>query len=156
MKRIQTAFWILILLFFCLQAQAQRIGYREITDKRIEFIAPRLALNASESEKFWPLFREFYDQREQISQKSKQKNNHIDNKPPMTDEEFLNAIYFLIDSKIDQANLMKEYAKKYLEVLPPEKVFRLFQLDDEFNRELLNQLKESGPGRKGPGPERER
>jgi hypothetical protein len=155
MKRTQTILWVFIFLVFGFPAKAQRIGYREITDKRIEFIAPRLALTAAESEKFWPLYREFYDQRELISQKSRQKNKQIDNKPPQTDEEFLNAIFFLIDSKIDQANLMKEYARKYLTVLPPEKVFRLFQLDEEFTRSLLNQLKDAGPGRREPGPERE-
>jgi hypothetical protein len=152
MKRLQKTSLIVVLQFLMLPIQAQRIGYKEITDKRIEFIAPRLALTASESEKFWPLFREFYDQREKFAQKNKQ----INAKPPKTNEEFVNAIYFLIDSKIDQANLMKEYAKKYLTVLTPEKVFRVFQLDDEFNRELLNQLKESGPGRRDPEPERER
>jgi hypothetical protein len=163
MKLLQKTILIIVLQFLFMPTEAQRIGYKEITEKRIEFIAPRLSLTAKESEKFWPLYREFYDQREQISRKTKQKNKQVDNKQPMTDEEFLNAIYFLIDSKIDQANLMKDFTKKYLTVLPPEKVFRLFQLEDEFNRSLLNQLKESGqdrkepgPGRREPGPERER
>jgi len=156
MKCFIRLFWISLFQLFILLAQAQRIGYREITEKRIEFIAPRLALTANESEKFWPLFREFYDQREQISKNTRQKNKQMDNKPPVTDEEFLNAINDLIDSKTDQANLMKEYAKKYLLILPPEKVFRLLQLDEEFNRVLLNQLKESGQGRREPDQERKK
>jgi hypothetical protein len=156
MRLKQNMYWIFILQFIALPLQAQRLGYKEITEKRIEYIAPRLSLNAAESEKFWPMFREFYDQREQIAQKTRQKNKQMDNKPPVTDEEFLNAINDMIDSKIDQANLMKEYTKKYLQVLPPGKVFRLFQLDDDFNRVLLNQLKESGPGRKVPEQERGR
>jgi hypothetical protein len=148
--------WSLIFQLAVLPVMAQRISYKEITDKRIEYIAPRLPLTAGEAEKLWPLFREFYDQREQISQKTRQKNKQMDNKPPVTEEEFLNAINDMIDSKIDQASLMKEYAKKYLQVIPPEKVFRLFQLDDEFNRVLLNQLKDAGPGRRPPEPEKER
>ena len=151
MRRLKTILWIMGLLFMHPEIHAQKIGYREITDMRIEYIAPRLALSASESEKFWPLFREFYDQRELISQKNKQKNNQNDNKPPQTDEEFINAINSLIDSKSDQASLMREYAKKYLAVISPEEVFRLFKLDDEFNRELLNRLKEYSPGRPEPG-----
>jgi hypothetical protein len=39
---------------------------------------------------------------------------------------------------------MKEYLKKYLEVLPPQKVYQLYQLDEDFNKELLNKLKQSG------------
>jgi hypothetical protein len=148
--------WIFIFQLSFLPLLAQRIGYQEITEKRIEFIAPRLPLTAGESEKFWPLFREFYEQREMISKNTKQKDNQPDNKPPVTDEEFLNAIRFMIDSKMDQVTLMKKYTQKYLEILPPGKVYRLLQLEDEFNRVLLNQLKESGPGRKEPEPERKR
>ena len=146
--------WIIILQLSLLPVQAQRIGYKEITEKRIEFIAPRLPLTAAESEKFWPLFREFYDRREELSQKTREKNNQSGNQPPMTDVEFRNAIRFLIDSKMDQVNLMKEYTQKYLDVLPPEKVYRLLQLEEEFNRVLLNQLKESGPGRREAEPGR--
>ena len=147
---------LLLLFLFVLPSQAQRMGYKEITEKRIEFIAPRLSLTARESEKFWPLYREFYDRREEISRKSKEKNQQTDNQPPKTDEEFRNAIRFMVDSKMDQSILMKEYTQKYLEILPPEKVYRLLQLEDEFNRVLLNQLRESGPGRKEPEPERKR
>lgn len=141
--------WLTIfLILFALSTFSQRLGYREITEKRIEFIAPRLSLNAQESEKFWPIFRQFHEEREQISKKTKLKNNQVDNRNPSTNEEFLNAINFMIESKFDQANLMKDYTKKYLEILPPEKVFRLYQLDEEFNKFLLNQLKESGQGRR--------
>jgi len=146
--------FILQLLF--LSSQAQRIGYKEITEKRIEFIAPRLGLTAGESEKFWPLFREFYDQREKLTQKTRQKNNQPDNKPLVTDEDYLNAIRFMIDSKMNQVTLMKEYTGKYVEILPPEKVYRLLQLEEEFNRVLLNQLKDPGPERKEPEPGKKR
>jgi hypothetical protein len=154
MRNLNKYILTILLLLIMDSVPAQRLGYREITEKRIEFIAPRLSLTARESEKFWPLFREFYDRREEISRKTKEKNSQQDNKPPMNNEEFLNAIRFLIDSKMDQVTLMKEYTGKYLEVLPPEKVYRLLQLEEEFNRALLNQLKESGPGRKEPEPGR--
>lgn len=154
MKIVPKTICFIILQLSLLSVQAQRIGYKEITEKRIEFIAPRLPLTSGESEKFWPLFREFYDRREVITQKTRERNKQPGNQPPLTDEEFRNAIRFMIDSKMDQVILMKEYTQKYLEVLSPEKVYRLLQLEEEFNRELLNQLKESGPGRREPEPGR--
>jgi hypothetical protein len=127
---------------------AQRISYKEITEKRIEYITPRLNLTASESEKFWPIFREFYEQRELIARKSKLRNKQSDETRPQTEEEYINAINFMIDNKIDQTTLMKEYMKKYLTVLSAEKVYRLYQLDEEFNKFLLDQLKGQGQGRR--------
>lgn len=147
MKTLHQAFLTLTLILIFLNATAQRLGYKEIVEKRIEFIAPRLNLTAEESEKFWPLFRQFHEQREQIAQKSKQRNKQKDESKLSTEEDFINAINFMIDNKIDQTTLMKEYTKKYLDVLPAEKVYRLYQLDEEFNKFLLNKLKDGGQGR---------
>jgi 2,3-bisphosphoglycerate-independent phosphoglycerate mutase len=148
---MKTIFKIAQIVLFLLAGNsvfAQRISYKEITEKRIEYITPRLNLTASESEKFWPIFRDFYEQRELIARKSKLRNKQTDEKSPQTEEEYINAINFMIDNKIDQTTLMKEYMKKYLEVLPAEKVYRLYQLDEEFNKFLLEQLKGQGQGRK--------
>jgi len=151
MKTLQFAGFTVLFLLLLATAQAQRLTYREITEKRIEYIAPRLNLTASESEKFWPIFREFYEQREQIARKTKQRNKQFDDKAPTSDEDYINAINFMIENKADQVNLMKEYLKKYLEVIPAEKVYRLYQFDEDFNKFLLNKLKESG----GQGRRRE-
>jgi uncharacterized protein YktA (UPF0223 family) len=134
----------ILITFKTIQVSGQQIGYREITEKRMEYIAQKLPLTVEEAQKFWPLFREFHDQREKISKNSKQKNKQSDNKKPVSEEDFLNAINFMIESKTDQANLMKDYNKRYLEILPAEKVYRLYQIDEDFNKFLLNQLK--GPG----------
>ena len=146
MKTLQHVGFTVLFLLSLLTAQAQRLTYREITEKRIEYIAPRLNLTASESEKFWPIFREFHEQREQISRKTKQRNKQFDDKAPSSDEDYINAINFMIENKADQVTLMKEYMKRYLEVIPPEKVFRLYQIDEDFNKFLLNKLKDSGRG----------
>jgi hypothetical protein len=148
MKTIQKPGWTIAFILLVFSVNAQRIGYNEITEKRIEFISSRLNLNAQESEKFWPVFRQFYEQREQIAKKSKLKNKQTGDSKPSTEEEFINAINFMIDNKIDQTMLMKEYTKKYLEMLPAEKVYRLYQLDEEFNKYLLDQIKESGKGKR--------
>lgn len=151
MKTLHHVGFTVMFLLFLLTARAQRLTYREITEKRIEYIAPRLYLTASESEKFWPIFREFHEQRELIARKTKQRNKQFDDKAPNSDEDYINAINFMIENKADQVNLMKEYLKKYLEVIPPERVYRLYLLDEDFNKFLLNKLKESGgEGRRRP------
>jgi hypothetical protein len=148
MKTLIRLTFTVLFMVLLMAANAQRLGYKEITEKRIEYIAPRLNLTASESEKFWPIFREFHEQREQIAKNSKIRNKQSDEKRPETEEEFLNAINFMIDNKIDQTTLMKDFNKKYLAVLSAEKVYRLYQLDEDFNKFLLNQLKDGGPGRR--------
>lgn len=133
-----------ILQFTALQVFSQHVGYKEITEKRIEYIARKLPLTSVEAEKFWPLFREFHAEREKLAKETKTRNKQFD-KNPASEEEYLNAINFMIESKINQSNLMKLYNDKYLKVLSAEKVYLLYVYDEEFNKFLLNQLK--GPGR---------
>jgi len=144
MKTIARIFVIGVLLFVAVSTQAQRNGFKEITEKRIVFIASRLNLTADESVKFWPLFREFQDEREQLSKKIKIKNGSNHFQKPESEEDYLDAIHFMIQSKTEQVRLMKDYTQKYLEILPAEKVYLLYQLNDEFNKFLLTKLKESG------------
>lgn len=125
----------------------QRLTYEEITEKRIEYIAPRLNLTATEAEKFWPVFREFHKKREEMSRNSKNKNRQFDEKKPVTEEDFLNAINFMIETKHDQTVLMEEFNRRYLQIVPAEKLYRFYLLDDEFNKVLLDKLKDSGRGR---------
>jgi hypothetical protein len=147
MKIIHKIGFIVFLVLMTSGVFAQRLTYEEITEKRIEYIAPRLNLTATEAEKFWPIFREFHKKREEMSRNSKIKNKQFDEKRPVTEEDFLNAVNFMMESKHDQTLLMEEFNKKYLEILSAEKVYRFYQLDDEFNRFLLDQLKESGKGK---------
>lgn len=128
-------------------ARAQQIGYKEITDKRIEYIAQRLELTSQEAEKFWPLFREFHAEREKLS-----KAGRADDKrsvPQLSSEkDFENAITQMLESKMQQILLMKKYNELYLKIMPPSKVYNLYIIDEEFNKQLLNQLK--GQGRPKP------
>ena len=59
----------------------------------------------------------------------------------------------MVENRISQAELLKEYTDVYLEVLPAEKVFRLYNLEEEFNRNLLRQLRKPPPQdqKKGTG-----
>ena len=128
-------------------ASAQQIGYKEITDKRIEYIAQRLELTSQEAEKFWPLFREFHAEREKLA-----KVGRADDKksvPQLSSEkDFENAINQMLDSKMQQTLLMKKYNELYLKIMPASKVYSLYIIDEEFNKQLLNQLK--GQGRPRP------
>lgn len=141
---MKTLMITLFALLLCIGGFAQKTGYHEITEKRVEFIAARLDLSADEAAKFWPLFYAFYEKRNELAQKTRKKNKQKDNVEPQTIEEYQDAISEMIESKIEQAELLKQYNEKYLEILTADKVYRLYQLDDQFNKELLKQLKNSG------------
>lgn len=135
---------ILLLLFsgFLLRAQT---GYQEITKKRINYLAPKLSLTPEEAQQFWPLFKEYHKKREVATSKRKVLKSFPQQ---LSDDEYLEMANDYIEAKTQQAKLLEEYHKKYLEVLPPKKVLELYRLDEEFNKKLLKQIKEAGNRRK--------
>ena len=60
----------------------------------------------------------------------------------ITEKDFLNAINGILDYKEKQAQLTNTYYQQYLQILSAEKVYKLYQLEEEFNKILLKQLKD--------------
>ena len=60
----------------------------------------------------------------------------------MTDEEATSLIqeHLTIDTKVLEAK--KTLYKKLTEILSPKKIIRLFKAEQDFNKELLKQLRE--------------
>ena len=133
---------LLICASFALKAQT---GYQNITEKRIEYLASKLSFTSEEAQKFWPLFREYHSKREAATSERKD----LKNSPgQLSNDEYLKIVNDYISAKTQQALLLDEYHKKYLKVLPPKKLFEFYKFDEEFNKSLLKQIKESGKKRK--------
>jgi len=145
LTKVQIVLLISILLL-CVSVQSEaQSGYQNITEQRIVYLSSKLSLTAEESQKFWPLFREYHKKREVSSVKRKSLNVPYHR---LTQEESLRIINEYIEVKVQQALLLEEFHKKYLEVLPPQKVLELYKIDEEFNKHLLKQIKQSGQKRR--------
>lgn len=137
-------FLILLTLAFVLPLQAQKSGYQNITDKRIQYLSSKMTLTADEAQIFWPIYREYHSKREEISNAKKKLQVPNIN----SDAAYLNTVNAYIDAKFESAELLKEYHMKYLEILPAQKVFELYMFDEEFNKKLLKGIKEAGRNKK--------
>jgi hypothetical protein len=143
MKRIQLtlAFILLAAGFTTLSAQKQD-NYKLLQQKRVEFLIQKMDLTVGESQKFWPLFNEYYEKRHELSVENRAKYGDQEMDPKITEKDFLNAINGILDYKEKQAQLTNTYYQQYLQILSAEKVYKLYQLEEEFNKILLKQLKD--------------
>jgi len=133
-----------LLICVSIRSEAQT-GYQNITEQRIVYLSSKLSLTAEESQKFWPLFREYHKKREVSSVKRKSLNVPTHE---LSQEESLRIINDYIEIKVQQALLLEEFHNKYLEVIPPQKVLELYKFDEEFNKHLLKQIKNAGQRRR--------
>jgi len=85
-----------------------------------------------------------------------QMNRNVNqNELNMSEKDMTAAGDKMISLQIQEADLAMEYHKKFKEVLSPAKVIRLYQAENLYRMQLLNELKQNQPQRnnnqKGPG-----
>ncbi|MBN1338835.1 MAG: hypothetical protein JXA03_05890 [Bacteroidales bacterium] len=119
---------------------------------RIAFITERLRLTPEEAQRFWPVYNQHEMEREE-EMKSFRKRFKYDPEdiPGLTDQE---AEVF-IDARLEHEQKLLDLRKKYnvqlKEVLSPQKIVILYEVENEFRKELLRKLGEF-QDRKRPGP----
>jgi hypothetical protein len=132
-------------------------GTRERLDAyKVAFFTKRLNLTPVEAEKFWPLYNEFQNKRGVIQQERAAINrNFNENELNMSDKEMIDAADRLIALEVQEAAIAQEYNRKFREILSPVKVLRLYQAENQYRMQLLQELRQNQEMRnnlrKGPG-----
>jgi hypothetical protein len=136
---------LLILATFTFsEAGAQNQGREKLDAYRIAFFTKRLNLTPQEAEKFWPVYNEFQNKRNSIQKERIQLNRNVNqNELNMSEKEMTEAGDRLISLQIQEANLAMEYHKKFKDILSPAKVIRLYQAENQYRLQLLNELKQN-------------
>jgi hypothetical protein len=156
MKR---AMIILLVLagFPFLQATAQNPNLEKLNAYKIAFFTRRLNLTSQEAEKFWPVYNEFQDKRNAIQIERQTWNRNINqNELNMSDKEIIEAGDKHVALQVQEAALTQEYHKRFREILSPVKIIKLYQAENQYRLQLLNELKDKQPLRnnlqqRGPG-----
>ena len=140
-----------------LQVTAQNPNLEKLNAYKIAFFTRRLNLTSQEAEKFWPVYNEFQDKRNAIQIERQILNRNFNqNELNMTDKEMIEAGDKHVALQVQEAALAQEYHKKFKEILSPAKVIRLYQAENQYRLQLLNELKDNKPLRnnlqqRGPG-----
>ncbi|MCU0379245.1 MAG: hypothetical protein MUC78_13405 [Bacteroidales bacterium] len=149
MKKV--LFIISILTFVTLTgAKGQGMGQTDnekLTAYKIAFFTQRLNLTAAEAEKFWPVYNDY------SAKKNKTQLDRISlmryasqNEANMSDTELTSTADKLAQSFIEEANLTVSFTKEIQKVLPPVKVIRLFQIENQYKQQLLRELNQRRQG----------
>jgi hypothetical protein len=106
----------------------------KINAARAAYITERLGLTTAEAEKFWPLYREYAQKRQDLKLQFNQAKKH--GKPA---EELLDMEYKLKQQGLD---LEKEYSGKIRQTISPEKMLNLRRAEEDFRKLILQQLQQ--------------
>ncbi len=125
---------------------AQRGERRQqlIESEKVAFFTSKLDLDTQEAEKFWPLYNDYSSRIKRIrDQKRSSKRYIVNNKDNVTDKEYGEMADKYVELTMKEAQLMKDYHTKFLQILPVKKVAKLYIAEDQFKAFLLKKLRQN-------------
>ena len=137
MKRL-TILSILLLAFLGAYAQNQK-AMEKIESARIALITERLDLTPAQAEKFWPLYREYNEQRRLLRQEFRDTRQGVDMQN-LTDEQSKELVQKAMDMKQRQLNLEKKYSERMTEVISAQQMLRLRNAEKDFQQMLIRRI----------------
>lgn len=133
---------ILFLTSVVQMAWAQRSAQERIEAFKVAFFTQKLQLTTEEARAFWPLYNEYERERELLRQQMK-----TSTRPELMSDEALRAhLYRQLDTEVRLVELRREYFEKFMEVLPLRKVALILQVERQFKRKLLEELRQRRQG----------
>jgi hypothetical protein len=134
---------IVLAAFVTGTAFTQNPNLERLNAYKIAFFTKKLNLTEKEAEKFWPVYNEYQDSRNKLQVERQQiMRNFNQNELNMSDKEMTDAADKLISLEVREASLTQEFHNKIKTLLSPVKVLRLYQAENQYRLQLLNQLQE--------------
>lgn len=140
----------LIMLAAPAQAQQERdvieVMKSQISTQRQALVAENLRLTKSESDVFWPLYREFQNERNPlIDRRIDLLTKFRDNFDALTDEQAAEIIDGWLELEADIVKLRKQYVKKFRKILPEKTTLRYFQVENKLDTIINYDLSQVTP-----------
>ena len=112
------------------------------------YITERLGLTPEEAEKFWPVYREYSQKRQEIRQQMRTAREKGTNEKELLD----------LDLKVkqQQLDLEKDYSGRLQKVITPQKMMNLRQAEGDFRKLLLRQIQQRQMQRERNDQQRDR
>jgi Spy/CpxP family protein refolding chaperone len=158
-------FYIAFAYFALVTLQAQNIDESQaqndkakdkIKTARVGLITQKLNLTQEQAQKFWPLYNELSQKKEEARKPYQAAKKNVD--PNSADAKQQQALVDLnLKVRQDELNLDKEYNEKFKSVITPQQILALHQAEQEFRGMLINHLQRrqaqrATPHEKGSNP----
>ncbi len=142
MKKYTTMIVFLVLSAAILAQGDRKKRHENYKALEIAYITDKLELTPEESQKFWPIHNAY----KEALRDGRRLPKKLDSMA-LTDDEATSLVASRIEGEEKKLALKKEYFKDLLEVMPPQKVAMIFEIEHEFKRKVLRNIRENRKGR---------
>ena len=110
-------------------------------EKRAEYFKREVGLTDEEAKAFLPLTEELLKKKFEANRQIRTEAKDLKQKNNKTDAEYDALLEKILDSKIKEAELEKEYFKKYRKILSAEKLYKYINAERRFMKEVISDYK---------------
>lgn len=148
LKYLKSIVLMTFILLSCISVKAQEEKSdkeQEIKSQKIAFFTDKIGLTPSEAQVFWPIYNAYWDKKNAIIADRKEKMTYFaEHSENMSNTEMIKYADQYIHYEMELAELLDEYHNKFKEILPIDKVMKIYLADYEFKTYLLKKIRESG------------
>ncbi|HAM10760.1 MAG: hypothetical protein A2X04_06835 [Bacteroidetes bacterium GWF2_41_9] len=137
---------VIILLLPLTVISAQNANRERLEAYRIGFFTKKLSLTSGEAEKFWPIYNDYQKQKNDLQIKRRDLIRDFNqNESTLNDKELTEIGDNLVSTLSVETEMARTFHIKLKELLPPDKVIRYYQAENQWKAQLLNELQENRP-----------
>ncbi|MDZ7604035.1 MAG: hypothetical protein U5K79_00270 [Cyclobacteriaceae bacterium] len=131
---------VLIITVAWLGAFAQnKEAMDKIESARIALITERLGLTPDQAEKFWPLYREYNQQRRLLREEFRNARQSVD-RDALTEEQSKELMKKALEMKQRELNLENEYSQKMTQYISAQQMLQLRGAEHDFQQMVLKRI----------------
>ena len=128
-------------------------GFKEKREKvkalKVAYITEQLELTTDEAQKFWPIYNAFDENQSEL--RHEKMRAILDRFKPgnvekLSEKDASNSLAQMEKIEEDLFNLKKKFIKDLQSVISAKKIIKLKKAEEDFNRELLKQMREKRRG----------
>jgi hypothetical protein len=114
-------------------------AFQKIESARIALITERLGLSPDQAEKFWPIYREYNEQRQLLRQERQEIRRGVDPKK-LSEEESKRIMERGHALRQRELNLDQDYSERMLRVISNQQILALKNAEEDFRRMLVERI----------------
>lgn len=128
-------------------AQRNDDGHKNKWEKfraeKISFLTNELNLTPDEAQEFWPVYNQLENERWEAQKHRRELEEQVrDAEESMSDRKIVQLTRDYAGSMQKEANMLVEYNEKFLDILPPGKVLRLYKAENEFRFQMIKKFRD--------------
>lgn len=116
--------------------------WEKYRSEKVAFLTTNLNLTPAEAQKFWPVYNQMDKEKSDTQKKRRELENQVrDAGESLSDKEITKLTREFAGNMKTEGSLLEKYNEEFLKILPPKKVLKLYQVENEFRMYMFKKYR---------------